>query len=156
MESAAVPEAPAAQKRPPALDKPAQTIAKEAWRPSPSQRHPTKAQSHKGPPAPRKTTPYFSIKARSAFLFYKFYKFRQNYLLFFRCLHGYRQGIGPQRQGIGRELLVDRQAKHKVTTCLWGKQPKWLRIAPTIRQKPSCRPKSRRASTCKTPRACGH
>ena|GEM_PF-4741271 len=32
MESAAVPEAPAAQKRPPAPDKPARTIAKEARR----------------------------------------------------------------------------------------------------------------------------
>jgi hypothetical protein len=55
-----------------------------------------------GPPS-AKTTPYFRQKARSAFLFYKFYKFRAYNALFFNKLRRLKCGIGTEKCGIGTE-----------------------------------------------------
>ena len=43
----------------------------------------------------------FIKKARSAFLFYKFYKFREKFTFKFIILSDYRCGIGPLKCGIG-------------------------------------------------------
>ena len=50
----------------------------------------------------------FIKKARSAFLFYKFYKFREKFTFKFIILSDYRCGIGPLKCGIGPKGGVDR------------------------------------------------